>query len=79
MEASKYRSLIGSANWIIALGRFDIAYATSSLARYSNMPRKGHYKEAQRIFGYLRKFPQGKLLIDVNQPPIRDMVKIEAD
>jgi hypothetical protein len=39
LEASKYRSLIGSANWIVALGRFDIAYATSTLARYSAVPR----------------------------------------
>ena len=53
LEASKYRSLIGSANWVVALGRFDIAYATSTLARYSTLPRKGHYKAAQRIFGYL--------------------------
>ena len=79
LEASKYRSLIGSANWIVALGRFDIAYATSTLARYSNMPRKGHYKAAQRIFGYLRKFPHGKILIDVNLPPVRGMVRIDID
>ena len=26
-QASKYRSLIGSANWIITLGRFDISFA----------------------------------------------------
>ena len=79
MEASRYRCLIGSANWIIALGRFDIAYATSTLARYSTLPRKGHYKAAQRIFGYLRKFPHGKILIDVNQAPVRDMVKVDID
>ena len=29
LEISKFQSLIGSANWIITLGRFDIAYATS--------------------------------------------------
>jgi hypothetical protein len=28
-HASKYRGLIGSANWIIALGQFDIAYLTT--------------------------------------------------
>lgn len=79
VEASKYRSLIGSANWIVALGRFDIAYATSTLARYSSMPRQGHYKAAQRIFGYSRKYSNGKVLIDVNQAPIRGMVKIDID
>ena len=79
MEASKYRSLIESANWIVALGRFDIAYATSTLARYSAMPRIGHYKAAQRIFSYLRKYPYGKILIDANQPPIRNMAKIDIN
>jgi hypothetical protein len=29
---SKFKSLIGSANWIITLGRFDIAYAVSTLS-----------------------------------------------
>ena len=61
----------------MALGRFDIAYATSTLARFSTAPRKGHYKEAQRIFSYLRKFPKGKLLIDTKDPPIRKHVKYE--
>src|SRR5687768_560198 len=79
MEGSKYRSLIGSANWIVALGRFDIAYATSTLARYCSMPKVGHYKAAQRIFSYLRMFPSGKLLIDVGQPPVRDQIKIEME
>ena len=49
LDASKYRSLIGSANWIVVLGRFDIAFTTSTLARYSTVPRQGHYKAAQRI------------------------------
>ena len=66
LEASKYRSLIVSANWTIALGIFVIAYATSTLARSSTLPRKGHYKAAQRVFRYLRRFLHGKIHIDVN-------------
>src|SRR5215210_2548824 len=79
LEASKYRSLIGSANWIVALGCFDIAYTTSTLARYSTVPRQGHYKAAQRIFSYLRHFPKGRLLIDSKEPPIRNHIKYERD
>lgn len=71
--------MIGSANWIIALGRFAIAYATSTLARYSTAPSIGHYTAAQRIFGYLRKFPKGKLLIDCKDPPIRNHIKYERE
>ena len=61
---SKYRALIGSANWIVTLGRFDIAYATSTLARYSMAPREGHLIALKRVFGYLTKFPNGELLVN---------------
>ena len=63
-HASKYRGLIGSANWIITLGRFDIAYATMALARFSMAPREGHFKAMKRVFGYLRKYAKGRILID---------------
>jgi hypothetical protein len=34
-DASLYRGLmIGSANWMITLGRFDVAYATNAMARF---------------------------------------------
>ena len=42
-KVSKYKSLIGSANWIITLGHFDIAFAVSTLSRFTMAPRKGHF------------------------------------
>ena len=53
-KISLYQSLLGSANWIITLGRFDIHYAVNTLSRYSMAPREGHLKAMHRIFGYLR-------------------------
>src|SRR5210317_1358094 len=44
---SKYHSLIGSTNWIIILGRFDISYAVTTLAHYSMAPHEGHFSELQ--------------------------------
>jgi hypothetical protein len=67
LHLSKYRALIGSANWIITLGRFDIAYATMALARHSMAPRKGHFKAMQQDFGYLRKHQKERILIDPGQ------------
>ena len=61
---SRYRSMVGSLNWTITIGRFDIQYAVTTLARYSHAPREGHLKAVLRIFGYLKKFYKGKLLID---------------
>ncbi len=41
-EDSKYQKLIDYLNWIITLCRFDVQYATSTLARYSISPKEGH-------------------------------------
>ncbi len=72
--ATKYCAIFCSAGWCVALRRFDVAYATSTLARYSMAPREGHYKKAQRIFGYLSNpsFIKGRLMIDPNHHKIVD-------
>ena len=49
---SKYRSMIGSLNWILTLGRFDIAFALNAMSRYNMAPREGHAKAVTRIFWY---------------------------
>ena len=73
---SKYRSLIGCANWIITLGRFDISFAVSSLARYQLAAREGHFLALTRLFGYLKKHAKGRIIIDTNPlPPIRKEAK----
>ena len=66
--ASIYRGLIGSANWMVTLGRYDINYAVNTMARYNIAPRIGHLKAMQRLFGYLKANPKGQLLIDANVP-----------
>ena len=39
-DISKYKSLIGSGNWLITLGCFDIQYAISALSQYSMSNQK---------------------------------------
>jgi hypothetical protein len=73
---SLYQSLLGSANWIITLGRFDIAFAINTLSRYSMAPREGHMLAMHRVFGYLRQVPKGRILIDTAQPVIRQKIDI---
>ena len=75
---SKYRSMIGSLNWIVILGRFDIAYALNTMSRYSMAPREGHFKAMERIFGYLRQYPDGQLIIDSGEPPIRKQATVST-
>lgn len=68
-RASKYRSMIGALNWIVAIGRFDVAFATSLMARYNMLPREDHFQQVLRIFGYLKRFSKGKIVLD---PSYRD-------
>ena len=64
--ASKFRSVIGSLNWIITLGRFDVSYATNVLSRFSMAPREGHLTASKRILGYLKSSTKEKLLFDTS-------------
>ena len=63
-DVSIYQMLIGSAQWAVTLGRFDIQYATNTLARFASCPRRGHFQRALRIFGYLKYYPKVRLLFD---------------
>ena len=64
--------MVGSLNWAISIGRFDIQYAVTTMARYSHAPRQGHLKAVLRIFGYLKKFHKAKVLIDPEMPTHED-------
>jgi hypothetical protein len=60
--------LIGCAQWAVTLGRFDIQFATNTLARYGSMPREGHMERCIRIFGYLKHFAKGRIDFDPKDP-----------
>jgi hypothetical protein len=55
-DSAKYRSIISCCIWIIVLGIFDIAYATSAMSRFNMLPRQGHFKA------------NGKVIIDTSYP-----------
>ena len=71
-EISKYRMLIGSAMWAVTLGRYDIMYATISMARYGCAPREGHMKAILRVFGYLQAYHKGKIIMDTRELRLQD-------
>ena len=77
-KTSQYRSLIGSLNWILTLGRFDVAYAFSTMARYMMAPREGHLSAVKNIFGYLAKYPKGQLIVDPGEPPVREKLLLSS-
>ena len=67
-EITQYQMLIGCAQWAVTLGRFDIQYATNTLARYASMPRDGYFKRCLRLFGYLKHNGKARILFDPSDP-----------
>ena len=69
---TRYRSMIGSLNWLITIGRFDVQFAVTALARYSHAPRSGHLNALLRVMGYVKKFKKAKILVDPTLPNHED-------
>jgi hypothetical protein len=67
-DSAKYRSVIGCCVWIIVLGRFDIAYATSAMSRLNMSPGEGHLKAVKMILAYIKTFPKGGVIVDTTYP-----------
>jgi hypothetical protein len=67
-EISKYQMLVGCAQWAVTIGRFDIQYATNTMARFASAPREGHMKRMLRIFGYLQHHAKHRIAFDIDEP-----------
>jgi hypothetical protein len=72
----KYQMLIGMLNWIVTIGRLDVCHATSSLARFTACPRQGHLEWAKQVFGYLKKRPNRRIVVNSRDPTF---LNCEAD
>ena len=53
-DKAKYMSMIGTAQWLVTLGRFNIAITMSTLSSYRVAPQKGHLKCMKRLCGYVK-------------------------
>jgi len=49
--------MIGALQWLISLGRFDIACAAMTMSRFRAAPRIGHLERLKRIYGYINHYP----------------------
>jgi hypothetical protein len=67
----KYQMLMGILVWLVVIGRIDVAHATSSLSRFTACPRKGHLDRVLRVFGYLKKRPNRRIVVDSRDPIYR--------
>ena len=64
----KFQMLIGMLNWVVTIGRLDMAYATASLSCFLACPREGHLQRALHVFGYLKQHKNRRIAMYSKQP-----------
>ena len=69
----EYQSLIGSLQWSVSLGRFDVTTAVMMMSSFHALPRKGHLDRAKRIIGYLWKMKHGTIRFRTEEPDYSDL------
>ena len=75
----KYQSLIGTLQWMVSLGRFDIATAVMTMSRFRAAPREGHILRLKRIFGYVREMKHARIRFDTEEPDYSDLPDQDYD
>jgi hypothetical protein len=74
-----YQSLVGSMQWAVSLGRFDIATSIMTLSGFRAAPRQGHLDRAKRVVGYLSKMKHAVIRFRVSMPDMSDLHSTEHD
>ena len=64
----QYQSLIGILQWLVSLGRLDIATAVMTMSSFRVAPRKGHLERVKRMFGYLVKMKHASVRFRTTLP-----------
>jgi hypothetical protein len=65
--------------WDVALGRFEIFSAVSSLSRFRVSPRLGHLTRVRGCYGFLRKHPEAAIRFRTNIPAYELPENAKAD
>ena len=63
-----YQSLIGQVQWLVTLGRFDVATAVTTMSRFRIAPRQGHLKRVKRIYAYVKQYPHAAIRVRTGMP-----------
>ena len=65
-DIAKYRMMMGSLNWLITLGRYNVHHASVTLVRYMIIPKERHMKAMQHVFGYLKSYLKFSIKFDTD-------------
>ena len=64
----KYQSMLGALQWIVSIGRLDVATAVMTMGSYRVAPREGHLRRLRRIYGYLARMKHGTIRYRTGMP-----------
>jgi hypothetical protein len=76
-RVQQYQLLIGSLQWAISLGRFDIATAVMSLSNFQPLPCQGHLERAKRICSYLYQMRHTTIRFRTHEPDYSDLPHVK--
>ena len=76
-DMKKYQSLIGTLQWAVSIGRFNIATAVMTMSKFRSAPKSGHLSRVRRIVGYLTKMKHGVVRFRVGKPDLSSLDDIE--
>jgi len=65
---TKYQSLIGTLQWAVSIGRFDIMTSVMTLSSLQAAPHHGHMECVKCIYGYLAKMKNAAIHIPTSEP-----------
>jgi hypothetical protein len=78
-QVAQYQSMIGSLQWIVTIGRFNINTAVITMSRFHIAPRIGHLERLQRIYGYLSKMRFASIRVRTEGPNDSDILDHQYD
>jgi hypothetical protein len=66
-DIKKFQSMIGTLQWVIQIGCFDINTAVMTLSSFRANPPLGHLNRSKPIYGYLYKMRNAAIRIQVDE------------
>jgi len=70
---------MGALQWLITLGRFDIATAVMTMSSFRAAPRIGHLERLKRIISYVVKKKDGCIRVHTQEPDLSGIPIPEYD
>ncbi|KAI7938875.1 hypothetical protein MJO28_014454 [Puccinia striiformis f. sp. tritici] len=71
IDATTFRSVLGSLMYLACGTRPDISYAVNMLAQYSSRPSTLHWEALDHLVGYIRKNPRRALTFKAGEKAIK--------